>query len=168
MNDRRALENVLFDASSSRSDKIDAIMAHADADACILDGLTVAAESASWARFNRWLFAASVRPSAAMAPLLCEVLGRRLPEVSNEDLVTVLGDTGDERVVGPIEDAMLWEPDWDEFHALGVKCVWALGAIGTPAARAVIEDAAAVGPEKVRDAAVLELRQMNRSGRSGA
>lgn len=55
---------------------------------------------------------------------------------------------------------MLWEPEWDEFHAIAVKCVWSLGVIGTPSARVALEDAATVGPLEVRNAARLELDRL--------
>jgi hypothetical protein len=98
-----------------------------------------------------------------MTAVLCDVLARRLPEVNNEDLVEVLGEIADPAAVDCLANALLWEPDWDEFHALGVKCVWALGAIATPKARSVLEDAASVGSEEVRVAAQRELQRLDAS-----
>jgi hypothetical protein len=154
------LESALFDSALSRSAQQAAIAALGDVRDCVVAGLSSAATEGAWARFERWLFAAAEQPSRAMTALLCEVLTRRLPEVNNEDLVEVLAEIADPVSVTSLEDALLWEPDWDEFHALGVKCVWALGAIATPEARSVLEDAASVGPKKVRDAARLELNRL--------
>lgn len=60
-----------------------------------------------------------------------------------------------------LSDAVWWEPDWDEYRNLAVKCVWALGAIGTPDARAVVRDAARCEAIKVREAAEHELMRAN-------
>jgi HEAT repeat protein len=155
------LERVLFDAELTRSECIVAIAGLVDVEECIAEGLSSTAADGAWGRFERWLLAAYEQPSRALTPMLCEVLARRMPEVNNEDLVEVLGEIGDPRAVDAIEDALLWEPDWDEFHALGVKCVWALGAIATPEARSMLEDAASVGPEEVRSAAQLELQRLD-------
>ena len=155
------VEAALFDSGLSRSERLTRIEELGDVRDGVLAGLSVTVADEAWARFERWLLAAAAQPSRAMTALLCEVLARRLPEVNNEDLVEVLGEIADPDAVDCLESALLWEPDWDEFHALGVKCVWALGAIATPKARSVLEDAASVGPEEVRAAAQLELQRLD-------
>jgi hypothetical protein len=49
-----------------------------------------------------------------------------------------------------------WEPDWDEFRALGVKCVWAVAAIGTDEAWAALDAAATEGPDVIREEVAYE------------
>ena len=44
-----------------------------------------------------------------------------------------------------------WEPDWDEFRGMAIKCVWALAAIGTAEAWAALDAAAAEGPAVIRE-----------------
>lgn len=154
------LEEILGTGGVERSVRLERIEALGPVTECILRGLASSLADSDWMRFERYLLAAWVHPSRSFTPLLCDVLGRRMPEVHNEDLVGVLEEIADPAAVGALEDALLWEPEWDEFHALGVKCVWALGAIGTPEARLVLEDAASVGPEKIRDTAQRALRRL--------
>jgi HEAT repeat protein len=52
-----------------------------------------------------------------------------------------------------------WDPPWDEFGQLARKAVWALAAIGTPDAMAVVREAADDERDKPREAAIYELRR---------
>ncbi|MBF6592593.1 MAG: hypothetical protein IVW57_18945 [Ktedonobacterales bacterium] len=77
-----------------------------------------------------------------------------------EDIVDALAEIRDPAAVGCLTEALGWEPDWDEYRNLAVKCVWALGAIGTPDAIAAIRDAASSEAFKVREAALHELKRL--------
>jgi hypothetical protein len=77
----------------------------------------------------------------------------------NEDLVDALAEIGDPKSVDCLRDALRWDPPWDEFGQLARKAVWALGAIGTPEAMAVVREAAGDAREKPREAAIHELRR---------
>jgi HEAT repeat protein len=85
------------------------------------------------------------------------VLSEQRDDVNNEDIVDVLAVIGDPSATSCLEDALRWEPPWDEYRGLAVKSVWALGAIGTPKAIEALRGAAACGEEKVREAAAHEL-----------
>lgn len=125
---------------------------------CILDGLTSSATTEDWSVFERYLLAAARYPDERMTIVLCDVLGRRLEDVNNEDIVDVLAVISDPRAVGVLEESMLWGPPWDEFNSIAVKCVWALAAISTHEALEVLRGVAAVGPAAVREAAGSKLR----------
>lgn len=118
---------------------------------CVHSGLRVALESEDWDAFEAYLGAAYLYPSRVMTPLLCTVLDRHDRRVPNEDLLEVLTAIADERSVGSLVRALRWEPEWDEFKAIAVKCIWALAAVGTPEAMAALVDASVEGPEVVRD-----------------
>ncbi len=124
---------------------------------CIADGLARSASSDDWPAFERYVLAASRHPDRSMVSVLCDVLGRQLDDVNNEDVVDVLGAIADPAAVGCLEEAMWWQPPWDEYRSLAVKCVWALAAIGTPEALEVLRAAASTGPAEVREAAAHKL-----------
>ncbi|MGI9598721.1 MAG: hypothetical protein ACR2QK_21330 [Acidimicrobiales bacterium] len=157
---------MLFDPGLARAERIERLNGLGDVRDCIVAGLTATVETQDWARFEPWLFAAFLQPSTDMTELLSGVLSQLNPEVHNEDLVDVLAEIGDPRAIGAIEDALLWEPDWDEYHNLGLKCVWALGAIGTDEARSILEDTATVGPERIREHARHQIEQLEAADRN--
>lgn len=128
-----------------------------DVESCIAQGLSRSVSLNDWSTFERYVVAAFHHPDPSMVPALCEVLGRQLEEVNNEDIVEVLGAIADPASVGCLETAMWWQPPWDEYRTLAVKCVWALAAIGTPEAVAVLREAASTGPAVVREAAAHKL-----------
>src|SRR4051812_29893634 len=121
MDVERQLETALFDPTLSRSERIAAINELGDVRELITSGLAASVASEAWERFERWLFAAFTQPSTGMAALLGDVLNRHNPEVNNEDIVEVLGAIADPASVAALESALLWAPEWDEFHALGIK-----------------------------------------------
>jgi HEAT repeat protein len=82
------------------------------------------------------------------------VLGEQRDDVNNEDIVDVLAVVGDPSATSCLEDALWWEPPWDEYRGLAVKSVW---AIGTPEAIEALRGAAACGEERIREAAAHEL-----------
>ena len=111
--------------------------------------------------FELYLLAAFQRPAHAYTQVLCEVLGRRdIDDLNYEDIVDVLAEVHDPASVGCLTDALWLEPDWDEYRNLAVKCIWALAAIGTPAAVAAIRYAATCDAFKVREAAARELKRL--------
>lgn len=154
------LEAVIFNPELS-SQRIRSLLAElGDVTHCILSGIEAIIADESWIDLEPWLFAANELPSRKLTSILCGLLVRRIPEVNNEDIVWALEAIADPDAVRALEHALLWEPEWDEFHALGVKCVWALAAIGTSDAQSVLYDAASVGPREVRDAARQELGRL--------
>jgi hypothetical protein len=133
-----------------------------DVEQCIADGLQRAAEAEDWSTFERYLLVAHQRPSRSYTSVLCRVLSEQRDDVNNEDIVDVLAVIGDPSATSCLEDALWWEPPWDEYRGLAVKSVWALGAIATPEAIEVLRGAAACGDEKVREAAAHELARVDK------
>jgi HEAT repeat protein len=126
---------------------------------CIAEELRGSSARGDWLTFERYLLAAHCHPSRAFTGELCDVLGRHLDDVNNEDIVDVLAEIADPAAVGCLEKALLWQPRWDEYRHLAVKCVWALAAIGTPDAIRVLREAASVEAAPVREAAARKLGQ---------
>jgi HEAT repeat protein len=77
----------------------------------------------------------------------------------------VLGTIGAAAAVPALADALIWEPEWDEFRHIAKKATWALGQVGTEEARLVLQGAAETGDEWVREAAAYELRHWQPGGR---
>lgn len=130
----------------------------AEAEACVGRGLQQASQSENWPLFERYVLVAHLRPSPRYTATLCDVLARQSDEVNNEDVVDVLAEIRDPAALGCLEHTMHWQPPWDEFRQLAVKCIWALAAIGTPEALAVLRDAASYEALEIREAAVRQLK----------
>jgi HEAT repeats len=124
---------------------------------CVAGGLLHARQSEDWAMFERYVGAAFHNPSRAYTDVLCEVLSLR-EQLNNEDIVDALAEIADPKAVECLRHAFLWTPPWDEFAQLARKAVWALAAIGTPEAMAVVREAVDDEREKPREAAIHELR----------
>jgi HEAT repeat protein len=124
---------------------------------CIARGLLQARRSEDWSMFERYALAAFHHPSRSYTDVLCEVLALR-EELNNDDLVDTLAEIADPNSVECLREALHWNPPWDEFGQLARKVVWALAAIGTPEAMAVVREAAHDEREKPREAAIRELR----------
>lgn len=118
---------------------------------CIATGLVATSQRGDWATFEGYVYAAGRRPHLRYSPTLGSVLLRHDLDVNFEDIVEALGEVRDPGSVAILAKTLQWEPDWDEFRALAVKCVWALAAIGTDEAWAVLDAAAAQGPEVIRE-----------------
>jgi hypothetical protein len=116
---------------------------------CVRTQLVDASNKADWGRFERYVLAAWRRPARSLAQPLCDVLGRHSDEVNNEDIVEALGEIRDPGSVHCLVDALWWQPEWDEFHGLAIKCIRALANIATSHAREALQHAAAAGPEEV-------------------
>ena len=125
-------------------------------EACVAQGLEETRSEQNWYLFEGFVNVAYRRPDIRQAPALCSALALRSGEVNNEDIVDALGEVRDPASIDCLAAVIRWEPDWDEFRGLAVKCVWALAAIGTPEAWAVLDEAAATGPEVVREAVYAE------------
>lgn len=134
-----------------------------DVEYCIREGLVRSRATEDWSMFERYVQAATNHSSPSMTPILCEVLQLHSFEVNNDDIVTVLAEIRDPASVGCLAETMWWEPDWDEFRHLAVKCVWALAAINDDAAVAALRDAASTGPEQVRKEAAYQLERLGSS-----
>ena len=130
-----------------------------DVEGCIAEGLRRSAAVGDWSSFERYVIAASRYPHRSMSEVLCDVLSRQLDTVNNEDIVEVLEMVADPNTVGCLENALHWEPPWDEYRQLAKKAVWALGAIGTSEAKEVLRDAASTASVEIREAAARELRR---------
>jgi HEAT repeat protein len=126
---------------------------------CVTEGLRRTQQSEDWPMFERYARAAFYHPSRAYTPVVCQVLARHNDDVNNEDLVDTLAEIADPTAVDCLRDAFHWEPPWDEFGQLARKAVWALAAIGTPEAMAVVREAADDAREKPREAAIHELQR---------
>ena len=126
---------------------------------CIAEGLLRTRRSEDWSMFERYALAAFHHPSRAYTEVVCEVLARRDDDVNNEDLVDTLAEIADPQSVDCLREAWRWDPPWDEFGQLARKAVWALAAIGTPEAMAVVREAADDERDKPREAAIYKLRR---------
>lgn len=157
MSSREELEAVLAELQLGDSAALARLDGLTGVEPCIAEGLVRSASSNDWSAFERYLLAGSRHPNGSMTSVLCEVLSRQLDEVNNEDIVEVLGAIADPAAVGCLEETIWWQPPWDEYRSLAVKCVWALAAIGTPDALGVLRDVASTGPAEVRAAAAHKL-----------
>ena len=156
-----------LDAGLRRPDrpKYEALRAWLDGfdavEGCIAEGLRRCSVRADWLGFELYLLAAFQRPSRTYTAVLCVVLSRRdVDDLNYENIVDVLAEVRDPASVDCLKEALWWEPDWDEYRNLAVKCVWALAAIRTPEAVVAIREAAMCDAFKVREAAAHELKQL--------
>jgi hypothetical protein len=147
------------DAIYTRPDRREFLDSLTGVEGCIAGQLSTSAEEEDWGRFSRYVVAAMHHPDRSYVPILCSVLDRQLPEVNNEDVVSLLDGIADPRSVPCLVKAMWWEPDWDEYLQLAKKCVWALARIGTPEAIEALRDAATVGSDILREEAQYELNR---------
>ena len=127
---------------------------------CIADGLRRCCGGEDWLGCELYVTAAFRRPSRSYTAVLCEVLSRRDLDINHEDIVDALAEIRDPASIDCLRDTLSWEPEWDEFRNLAVKCIWALAAIGTPDAVAAIRDAATCDAFEVREAAAHELKRL--------
>jgi len=158
--DREAVLAGLRSGDASSRGRLEALVG---VEPCIAAGLERCVAAEDWEAFELYVLAASRHPDPSMTRTLCEVLDRQLDNISSEDIVSVLDVVADPAAVDSLERALWWEPPWDEFRHLAIKCVWALSAIGTEAASDILRDAATTAPERVREAA-LEALAASKSG----
>ncbi len=154
---RRLLEvNIFLVDRTAFLERIDALT---DVDDCIRNGLIRAHEAEDWRQFERYVLAVTRHPSRMATRVLCDVLALRSEEVNNEDIVEALDIISDPASVRCLADTLLWWPEWDEFYHLAIKCVNALGSIGSADAISALRDVASVGPEAIREAAARQLER---------
>lgn len=147
----RELEYLLYHPPMDDDDLYDAIRAFDDVTDCVVAGLRQKAGEGDWSGFGRYLWAAFGHPAPEMTPVLIDALARRESSVPNEDIVELLRDLADPRAFEVLRETLWWNPDWDEAHAIAVKCVYALARLSI--AEDAIRDAAARGSAPVRQAA---------------
>lgn len=123
-----------------------------------------AAAHKDWLQFNGALPVAFHRPPGEAWNVLCSVLAAEIPEVNNEDVASVLGEIAESASLECLYEAARREVEWDEFHAVSVKCVWAIGAIGTARAIRMLEALSEDAPDQVRHAARQELARIRSQG----
>jgi hypothetical protein len=131
-----------------------------DVETCVCDGLRRARHEDDWLMFEKYVIVAFWRPSSLYTNELCEVLRGRPEGINVEDIVDTLGEIRDPASIGCLEEVIWWEPEWDEYRHLAVKAVWALAAIGTPEALAVLRDSVSSEAEPIREAAAQELKRV--------
>jgi hypothetical protein len=132
-----------------------------DIEQCVATGLRESLDSQNWRMFDKYVLAATRRPSRAYTSTLCNALAIRSEKLNAEDVVDVLGDIGDPESVGCLEQALEWEPPWDEYRQLGVKIVWALAGINNEEAHVILKRAAAEsGSTEIRRAASQKLEAL--------
>lgn len=109
---------------------------------CIAEGLRHCSGREDWLGFELYVIAAQRHPSRAYTETLCQVLAHHdIEDFNYEDIVGALDAIRDPASVGCLRDTLWWEPEWDEFREMAVKCVHALGVIGTSDALAAIREA---------------------------
>jgi hypothetical protein len=113
-----------------------------------------------WSALQYLVLAAYWAPSKEHTIILSSILAELSEHMTNEDVADVLADIADERSLSALQKGMEADLDWDEFHALNVKCVWAMARIRTKAATALLEWAARCSPyEEIRWAASTALHK---------
>lgn len=119
----------------------------------IKESLERAKASDDWDSLALLVVAALDFQDKRMVPVLTEILVALNARMNNEDVVELLGDIGDERAVPALSRALEAEFDFDEFHWLNVKAIWALERIGTESAIEVIKRSVDSPFQEVRRAA---------------
>lgn len=137
------------------------IVAMDDAASKIKQQLELAKASNDWDSPQLLVVAALDFNDRRMVPVLTEILDALNEGMTNEDVVELLGDIGDERAVPALGRALKAEFDFDEFHWLNVKAIWSLERIGTKSAIDVIRKSVDSPFQEVRRAArdVLDRRR---------
>ena len=150
-----------FDLSPTAGSFLKWLSTFTQIEPCISTGLKRTSTSGDWALFGRYVVAAACHPSRTYTSTLCAVLAQHSAPVNFEDIVEVLGIIGDPAALESIEETLTWEPAWDEYHQLAVKCVWALEAIGTPQALTIVRHIAESRTDHVGTVAMQALEAMD-------
>lgn len=135
---------------------------------CIAGGLYRARQVGDWEMFEKYAFAADRHPSELYTQELCHALRRHRDEINVEDIIFTLAGIRDPTSIHCLEELLWWEPEWDEYRHVAIKAVWALAAIGTREAMAVVRSAASCGAGPIREAAAQELRRIGEEPCSGS
>lgn len=131
-----------------------------DVEDCIAEGLRRSRRDQDWSTWDLYVVAASTHPSRTFTRDLCEVLRLRINGVNIEDVIDALAAISDPSAVDCLEETLWWEPEWDEYRGIAIKTIWALAAIGTPAAIQVVRDAADTADSRTRMFAASSLRDL--------
>jgi hypothetical protein len=133
---------------------------------CISDVATViSGELADAYRANDFLQvellvqAGMVHPSPELVPIACLILRERSECLNIEEVVDLLAILRSPNSIECLAETLNWIPDWDEFRHMGVKCIWALAAIGTEDARLVIRSQLESESPQLREAAIKVLEK---------
>lgn len=110
---------------------------------CIETGLRRALKLRRWCEFEAYTWASGAFPSDRFTPMLIDALDLHDPHAQPAEILLALARIGDSRSVESVRRALLWTPEWDEFHDLALKAIDALLEIDNAAAWKVIEEAAA-------------------------
>lgn len=157
MRDCTEVELAIAEFRLGQADSFERFNQIEDVGSCVAEGMIRQALSENWDLFELYVIAAFRYPSRSMTTTLCGVLGRQIEDINNEDIVELLEIIADPAAVACIEHALWWQPEWDEYQGLGLKCVGALAAIGTDEALDALRCAAETGPHEVRKAAADKL-----------
>jgi HEAT repeat protein len=128
----------------------------------VLRGLGAAGEAGEWGKFWIYLLVADAQPDRRYVPSIAAALELQSSAVPNEDALEVLTKIGDPGPLDLLKRIVFTEHDWDEFSQIAVKAVWAIAAIRTPEATAVLHEISERGNEYVRSWADSSLRVRNR------
>jgi hypothetical protein len=137
-----------------------------DVTAAIPDELATAYEKGDLLRVELLVLAGQQHPSSTLVPIACRILTDRNESLNNEDVIELLEVLRSEDSVRCLAETLDWHPDWDEYGNLGVKCVWALKAIGTEEARLVIRSQLGSEFSKINEAASKALEEDNAASAS--
>jgi hypothetical protein len=104
------------------------------------------------------------QPTADYVPLLCELLAADF-HTRHEDIIRALQDAADARSIPSLRQAVLLKPKleylaYDDYGSYYKKCFWALRAVGTPEALAVIREFTVSEDSAAREQAVYRLSKI--------
>lgn len=145
------LDEILHDDSLSPSARMVSLGALVNVEDCIELRLRNAVAGGDWDEFELYLLAAYKHPSSKLTTSLCAALDQRDRRVPYEDALEVLAEVADPAAIETLAGLLRWMPEWDEYHSIAVKTVWAIAAIDTPAANGLLAEAAEDSREVVRD-----------------
>ena len=119
--------------------------------------LEIFARNESRKTLGRWLRAAEIHPSVKYVEALCAILHREKNSYLSKSIIDVLNAIQDERTIPCLERLLNLEIDYDSEKDLSIKILIALGELGTPKAREVIQNYLDSPHQKIRDDAKLVL-----------
>ncbi|WP_158846319.1 hypothetical protein [Saccharothrix deserti] len=151
--DCRDFDRALRDGSVDLLERLRSVEVSDGDERCIVEGLEHTFAREDWDGFELYVLAAQRKPSGEAVPLLCAALLLKDERVFPEEVLAALNPVADARAVPALREMLHWRPEWDEFHAIAVKALWALAKIDDDGARALVAESAARGPRVLRDLA---------------
>ena len=96
--------------------------------------------------------------------VLCKLLKEDWHE-KQEDIIMLLEEIRDPNTVDCISASVFHKMRWDDegYYSLGLKCIWALGAIGSEKAIERLEELARSDVEFIRDTAIKQLQHIRKN-----